>query len=71
MKKKAIVNLATFAEACKKLSSDEIYTLYEDKLEKHLRLEIINLADTASPEPVRAALNTIGRHYKVDSLINY
>ena len=70
-KTKHFDNLKAFALACSKLSSDQIYQMFEDKIEKHLRNEILNLADQDSPEPVRCALITIGKFYEVPSLINY
>lgn len=63
--------LAQFAAACKKLSSDEIYELFELVIENPLRNEILNLAPATAQEPVRYSLNLIGRHYEVPSLINY
>ena len=68
---KQFSNLKAFAIACKKLTSDQIYEMFEDSIEKHLRNEILNLADQDTPEPVRCALNTIGKFYEVPSLINY
>jgi hypothetical protein len=68
---KQFSNLKAFALACNKLSSDQIYDLFEHSIEKYLRNEILNLADQSSPEPVRSALITIGKFYEVPSLINY
>lgn len=70
-KTKHFDNLKAFAIACNKLSSDQIYDLFEHKVENHLRNEILNLADQNSNEPVRCALITIGKFYEVPSLINY
>ena len=54
-------DLKAFAVACKKLSSTQIYELVEDGIENTLRNEILNIADQDSVEPVRCALNTIGK----------
>jgi len=71
MKHKHINNLSTFAKACKNLSSEQIYELFESVIENPLRAEILNVADTNTPEPVRCALNKIGTYYEVPSLIKY
>jgi hypothetical protein len=68
---KTLNNLQQFATACVGLSQDQIYELFEDRIENWLRNEILNLAPVCAVEPVRYALNQIGQHYKVQSLIDY
>lgn len=63
--------VAEFAAACKHLTSDEIYDLFECEISDALRNEIISLAFVESSEPVREALNYIGRMYNVQSLADY
>ena len=63
--------VAEFAAACKHLTSDEIYNLFECDIADALRDEIISLAFVESNEPVREALNYIGRMYCVQTLAEY
>lgn len=63
--------IAEFAEACKTLDCDAIYTLFEDRISDDLRDAIYDVAETNSDEPARDALNAIGLQYNVESLINY
>lgn len=60
-----------FALACKHLTSDEIYDLYEDNISQELRDKIDVHAETDSNEPVRSALNQIGMRFSVQTLAEY
>ena len=66
-----MITVADFAAACKHLTHDEIYVLFEDDISEELRNEIISLAFVESNEPVREALNYIGRMYNVQTLADY
>jgi hypothetical protein len=66
-----MINVADFAVACKHLTSDEIYNLFEYDISDALRNEIISRAAVDSNEPVREALNNIGRTFSVQSLADY
>jgi hypothetical protein len=59
-----------FAEACRDLDDDDIYELFEFKISPELRDQFYKI-DPDSPEPVRAAMVSIGKKYGVPSLINY
>ena len=65
--------IAIFALACINLDNDQIYTLYEDMLKDEVVEEILTTypAPADDPEPVRFALNAIGTHYRIKSLIDY
>lgn len=63
--------VAEFAAACKHLDSDEIYNLFEYDIADALRDEIISHAPADCAEPVREALNYIGRMYCVQTLAEY
>ena len=66
-----MITVADFAAACKHLDSDDIYNLFEDEISDELRDEIVSYATVQSNEPVREALNNIGRTYSVQSLADY
>ena len=60
-----------FALACKHLTSDEIYDLFEFDISQELRDKIYEHAETDSNEPCRSALNQIGMHFSVQTLADY
>jgi len=60
-----------FATSCKDLSSDEIYELFEDNTAENLQERILAFADFNTPEPVRSAINNLGKHCDVQSMIDY
>lgn len=60
-----------FAKACKNKSHAEIYDLFENKISEELRDALYCFSPMRSPEPVRWALNELGRLYHIDALINY
>jgi hypothetical protein len=66
-----MITVADFAAACKHLDSDDIYNLFEYDIADALRDDIISYATTHSAEPVREALNNIGRTFSVQSLADY
>lgn len=65
--------IAIFALACINLDSDQIYQLYEDMLNDDTVELILSTypCNKSTNEPVRFALNAIGAHYKIKSLIEY
>lgn len=63
--------VAEFAVACKHLTADEIYNLFENDISDELRDVIYGWSEAHSPEPARAAFNEIGRHYSVQTLAQY
>jgi len=60
-----------FALACKHLTSDEIYDLFEFDISQELRDTIYAEAEIDSAEPVRDAFNKIGVRYSVQTLADY
>ena len=61
-----------FADACRKLNSDEIYELFEDTISQELRDKIYNdYSDDDVSEPMRQAMIQIGREFAVLSLVDY
>jgi hypothetical protein len=66
-----MITVADFAVACKHLTHEEIYDLFEDGLSDALRDMILSRAVPDSAEPVREALNNIGRKFSVQSLADY
>jgi len=63
-----------FADACRKLegNSEAIYELFEDTISQELRDEIYNkYSDDDVSEPMRQAMNHIGREYAVLALVDY
>ena len=67
----AITTVAAFAATCGVLDHNQIYELFEDEISDNLRNMIYAYADRNSAEPVRSALNRLGRIFDVDSLQNY
>lgn len=67
-----IDTLQKFALACRNLTGDEIYELYESRSDR-LKDVILNYGTgpNTDPEPVRYALNYLGMMYNVMSLQNY
>ncbi len=63
--------IAEFAEACKDLSNEEIYCLFEEDISDELRDKIYDLAEKDCNEPCRDALIKIGTQYSIQSLIDY
>lgn len=63
--------IAEFAAACKHLTSDEIYVLFEDEISQELRDEIYLWSDDDSDEPCRNALNKLGMYFSVQTLAKY
>jgi hypothetical protein len=67
-----ISTVQQFAEACKSLSSQEIYELFEFQLSEEVRDAIYAIADDAdAAEPARLAFNKIGVQYDCEALRNY
>jgi hypothetical protein len=66
-----MITVADFAVACKHLDSDAIYDLFEYEISDALRDMILSRAMPDSNEPVREALNNIGRKFSVQSLADY
>lgn len=60
-----------FALACKHLTSDEIYDLFESGISQDLRDKIYVHAVDHSPEPCRSALNEIGARFSIQTLAQY
>lgn len=60
-----------FALACKHLTSDEIYDLFEFDISQELRDTIYAESEIDSAEPVRDAFNKIGMRYSVQTLAEY
>ena len=60
-----------FALACKHLTSDEIYDLFEFDISQELRDTIYAESEIDSAEPVRDAFNKIGMMYSVQTLAEY
>jgi len=63
--------IAQFAEACKTLTSDEVFEFFEFEISDALRDEIYSMSRTSSHEPCRDALEQIGKQFNVQSLIDY
>jgi len=66
-----LTTIKQFAEACRNLSNEQIYDLFEDEISQQLRDKIYAWSDEDVSEPVRQALNRIGREYSVLSLADY
>ena len=60
-----------FALACKHLTHEEIYNLFEDELSQELRDQIYAMSSARCTEPCRDALNKIGIMYSVQTLAEY
>jgi hypothetical protein len=60
-----------FALACKDLTANEIYELFEDDISDDLRDAIYAAADPKSPEPCRSAMIKLGNKHDIQSLIDY
>ncbi len=63
--------IAEFAEACKDLSNEEIYCLFEEDISQDLRDSIYCYSSIGCNEPCRDALIKIGTQYSIQSLIDY
>lgn len=63
--------IAEFAEACRSLSNDEIYCLFEEDIDKELQYEIYDKYHSDSPEPCRAVMEAIGIEFGIQTLIDY
>lgn len=68
-----MLTIEQFVEACKTLSNDEIYELYEHKISDDLRNQIIAILPETihTTEPVRLRLNMLGLWHGVESLEKY
>lgn len=67
-----INTVSQFAEACKTLTSEEIYELFEFSLSEEMRDKIYAIADNPDAfEPVREAMCEIGKQFNVQALIDY
>ncbi len=64
-------SIPEFAEACRRLKRDDIYSLFEDLISQELRDEIYTTFWSSSLEPGRAAMIQIGARYCVQSLDEY
>jgi len=64
-------SIEQFVFACRGLSRDQIYDLFEYQIADELRDRIFHLAPAMHPEPVRFAMNLLGREWDVESLRNY
>lgn len=66
-----IQTIAQFIAACQGLDSDRIYEIVEYEITEDLYLELMQACTCDTPEPVRCALNQIGRDHGIQSLIDY
>jgi len=60
-----------FVDACRTLSSDAIYDVFESDIPQRLRDELYAMADPESPEPCRSAMIKLGHQHNVKSLIDF
>ena len=64
--------IAQFAQACKDLTNDQIYNLFEYEIKQELCEDIYDKYSTSKDnEPMRAAMNRIGAKYNIESLKSY
>lgn len=60
-----------FVDACASLSSEEIYSLFENTISEELRDHLLYFADADAREPVRYVFNKLGNWSGIQSLIAY
>ena len=63
--------VAEFAAACKHLTHEEIYEMFEDDISQELRDAIYAYSEKDCNEPARDALNRLGRIHSVQTLADY
>jgi hypothetical protein len=61
-----------FVDICKTLTSDQIYVLFEELIDKDLQAALYACGrGDAVNEPCRDAMITLGKKYNIQSLIDY
>lgn len=68
--------VAEFANACRTLTNDQIYELFENEIDDLLKQQLydlfhFHLHDAGHGEPVRDTLRTLGKMFDVQPLIEY
>lgn len=67
-----IKSLEAFIAACDKQDNDRIYEIFEYEIDDNTYVHIMSHCDDdETPEPVRCALNNIGKQHGIQSLIDY
>ena len=67
-----IKSLEDFLKACEQQSNDRIYEIFESEIDENTYVHVMSHVDNdEDPEPVRNALNNIGRQHGIQSLVDY
>lgn len=67
-----ITSLEAFLAACDKQNNDRIYEIFEYEIDESTYVQVMaNVEDDEDPEPVRNALNVLGRKHGIQSLVDY
>lgn len=67
-----ITTLEGFIAACENQNNNRIYEVFEYEIDENTYVQVMaNLEDDDDPEPVRNALNALGRKRNIQSLIDY
>lgn len=67
-----ITSLEAFLEACKNKNNNEIFDIFEYEIDDNTYVHVMaNCDDDETPEPVRCALNNLGKQHGIQSLIDY
>lgn len=67
-----ITSLEAFLKACDNQDNDRIYEIFEYEIDENTYVHVMsNLENDEDPEPVRNALNSLGRKNGIQSLVDY
>ena len=67
-----ITSLEAFMQACDKQNNDRIYEIFEFDIDDNTYVHIMSHCDDdETTEPVRCALNNIGKQHGIQSLVDY
>jgi hypothetical protein len=67
-----IKSLEAFISACDKQDNDRIYEIFESEIDENTYVHVMSHVDNdEDPEPVRNALNNLGRQHGIQSLVDY
>jgi hypothetical protein len=66
-----IKTLEGFLEECKNKNNDQIYEVFEFGIDDSTYIHIMSHAEDDVMEPVRSAMNNLGKLHGIQSLVDY
>lgn len=66
-----ITTIKDFLEACKGKSAGQIEDIFDLQIDDNTYVCIMSRADDEADDPMKSALNMLGKEYNIQSLVDY